>query len=154
MTFDSKIFRNLTTPSPNLKKIIDISTTLVYYYLSKLSNLPELITHLPLFNVVRIIPSRKNPRGELPHGKFPLFKLHRRKFSSGFNEDSRFTAIFLPINHWFGVAAVKTGNDFSISYIFIIVFMNRVYSKVTNFSNFLFHCQKICVSFFKWQKTK
>ena len=84
MTFDTKIFRNLTTPSPNLKKIIDISTTLVYYYLSKLSNLPELITHLPLSNIVRIIPSRKNPRGELPHGKFPLFKLHRRKFFFGF----------------------------------------------------------------------
>ena len=142
ITFDTKVFRNLTTPSPNLKKIVDISTTQVYYYLCKLSNFPELITHLPLYNVVRIISSRKNPCGELPRENSASSNSTTENFPSGFNEDSRFTAIFPAINHWFGAAAVRTGNDFSIIYIFIIIFMNRVYSKVNNFSNFLFHCQK------------
>ena len=52
-----------------------------------------------------------------------------------------------------------TGDEFSMIYIFITIFVNRVYSKFNNFSNCVFHSQKNkirdkCVSFFKYQKTK
>ena len=50
-----------------------------------------------------------------------------------------FTAVFLAINHWFWVAAVaEAGDEFSIIYNFITIFVNHVYV-----SNFVFHCTQI-----------
>ena len=66
---DAKFTRELTTPTPNSKKLADISTTAIAPLLSaivlhlsklriftKLSNLAEL-THLHLYNGARITPS-------------------------------------------------------------------------------------------------
>ena len=59
-------------PLPKLKEFgwyIDHSTLLLFLqtvYFTKLSNLPEIITHLHLYKDVRIIPQGKLPRGEPP----------------------------------------------------------------------------------------
>ena len=37
---------------------------------------------------------------------------------------------------------VETGDEFSIIYIFITLFVNNVHSKFNNISNFVFHCKK------------
>ena len=37
-----------------------------------------------------------------------------------------FIAVFPTINHWFEEAAVGTGDDFSIIYILITLFVNKV----------------------------
>ena len=52
-----------------------------------------------------------------------------------------FTAAFPAINHWFGLVA-ETGDEFSMIYIFITIFINRVYSKFNSLSNFVFQGQK------------
>ena len=48
-----------------------------------------------------------------------------------------FTAVFPAINHWFRVVALEMAGEFSIIYVFITIFMNRVYSKFNNFSDFV-----------------
>ena len=40
-----------------------------------------------------------------------------------------FTAVFPAINYWFVVAVVETGDEFSIIYNFVTIFVNTVYSK-------------------------
>ena len=37
-----------------------------------------------------------------------------------------FTAVFPAINHWFEKTVVETGDEFSIIYIFINLFVNKV----------------------------
>ena len=37
-----------------------------------------------------------------------------------------FTTVFPTINHWFEEAVVGTGDEFSIIYIFITLFVNKV----------------------------
>ena len=41
-----------------------------------------------------------------------------------------FTAVFHAINQWFEEAVVETGNEISIIYIFIILFVNNEYFRV------------------------
>ena len=41
-----------------------------------------------------------------------------------------FTVGFLARNYWFEEAVVEIGDEFSIIYIFITLFVNNVYSKV------------------------
>ena len=53
-----------------------------------------------------------------------------------------FTVVLPAINHCFEVDVVKTGDEFSIIYIFIASFMNNAYPKFSNVSNFVFHCKK------------
>ena len=53
-----------------------------------------------------------------------------------------FTAVFPAINHWFEKTVVETGDEFSITCIFITLFKNKVYSKFNNASDFDFHCKK------------
>ena len=73
-----------------------------------------------------------------------------------------FTIVLTAMNHWSGVDVVETGNEFSVICISIIIFVNNVYSKFHNFSNFVFYCEKaklviqrsVSVSFFKCQKTR
>ena len=43
----------------------------------------------------------------------------------------RFTAVFPPINHYFEEAVVETGDEFSLICIFITLFGNNVYFKVS-----------------------
>ena len=38
-----------------------------------------------------------------------------------------FTAVFPAINRWFEEVVVETGDEFSITYIFITLFVNNVY---------------------------
>ena len=77
-------------PLPKLKEFgwySDHSNLLLFLqtvYFTKLSNLPEIITHLHLYKDVRIIPQGKLPRGELPLRKILFCKLRRIKFSFGF----------------------------------------------------------------------
>ena len=40
------------------------------------------------------------------------------------------TAVFPAINHWFEEDAVEIGDEFSMIYIFITLFVNNVYFKV------------------------
>ena len=54
--------------------------------------------------------------------------------------------VFQAINHWFGVAVIETGDEFSIIYVFITIFANNIYSII-----FAFHCKKSV--FFKYAKT-
>ena len=48
--------------------------------------------------------------------------------------------VFQAINHWFGVAVIETGDEFSMIYVFITIFVNNIYSNI-----FAFHCKKISV---------
>ena len=72
-----------------------------------------------------------------------------------------FKIVLTALNHWFGVDAVEAGDEFSVNCVSNIVFVNNVYSKFDNFSNFVFYCEKtklgiqrsVSVSFFKCQKT-
>ena len=50
-----------------------------------------------------------------------------------------FAAVFLAINRWFEEAVVETGDEFSIIYIFINLFVNNAYFRVNYVSNFVFH---------------
>ena len=55
---------------------------------------------------------------------------------------THFFTVVLPVrNHLPGLEIVATGDEFSIIYIFIAIFVNRVYSKF-DVSNFDFHCKK------------
>ena len=73
-----------------------------------------------------------------------------------------FKIVLTALNHWFGVDAVEAGDEFSVNCVSNIVFVNNVYSKFDNFSNFVFYCEKtklgiqrsVSVSFFKCQKTR
>ena len=58
----------------------------------------------------------------------------------GFNEDSLFCSGFSI--HWFEEAVVKAGDEFSIIYIFITLFVIMCISELNNVSNFVFHCKK------------
>ena len=117
-------------------------------YFTKLSNLPEWKAHLHLYNGLRIIPPWKTPQWKAPHWRtFPLkfrhFQIPPQKiFLWVLMRTQFFTAVFPAINHWSGETVVETGDEFYIIYIFITIFVNRVYSKFNNFSNFVFHCQK------------
>ena len=42
----------------------------------------------------------------------------------------------------FGIAVAETGDEFSIMYTFINIFLNNVCSKFNNVSNFVFRCSK------------
>ena len=42
-----------------------------------------------------------------------------------------FTAVFPPIDHFFEESAVETGHEFSTIYIFMTLFVNNVYFKVS-----------------------
>ena len=42
-----------------------------------------------------------------------------------------FTAVFPPMDHFFEESAVETGDEFSTIYIFMTLFVNNVYFKVS-----------------------
>ena len=52
-----------------------------------------------------------------------------------------FTVAFPVINHWFGLNSGECG-EFSITYVFITIFVNNVYSKFNNVSNYVSHSKK------------
>ena len=65
------------------------------------------------------------------------------KFSLKVVENNRdINTVFPTINHFFSVAIVETGDEFSIIYIFVTVFGNNIYSKLNNVSNFAFDYKK------------
>ena len=47
-----------------------------------------------------------------------------------FNKDSLFTVVFPARNRWFEEAVVETGDELSIIYIFITIFVNNMYFRV------------------------
>ena len=72
-----------------------------------------------------------------------------------------FAVGFPAINQCLGVEVLETVDEFSLIYIFTIIFVNNVYSEFNNVSYLVFHRKKnkirnskISASFFKCQKTK
>ena len=149
----TKVHPKTDNPHPNFKEIcwyidyLSILLPLQTAYYTKLSNFPELINHLHWYNGVRIIPPTKTPPRKTsptensPVENFPVQNPPQEIFLRVWMRTHFFTAVFPAINHWFGVVALETGDDFSIICNFITIFVNRVYSKFNNFSSFVLHCQ-------------
>lgn len=68
---------------------------------------------------------------------------------------AHFFAVGFPaINQCLGVEVLETVDEFSLIYIFTIIFVNNVYSEFVNIFNFVLRDSKISASFFRFQKMK
>ena len=91
----TKVHLNINNLQPKFTEIswyinyLNLLLLLQTAYFINLFNLPELVAHLHLCNVVWV-----TPRGNPPCGKSLLFTLHRTNSPSGFNEDSFFYSGF------------------------------------------------------------